>query len=72
VGTGRPILAVGPETGDVARVLDQAPHAVINRPSLMDGKDRIKALFTATSTLPDRRWSRTQTCVQVAEALNTL
>jgi glycosyltransferase involved in cell wall biosynthesis len=72
VGTGRPILAVGPETGDVARVLDQAPHAVVNRPGLMDGKDRIKALFTATSTLPDRRWSRTHTCVQVAEALNTL
>ncbi len=72
VSTGRPILGVGPTEGDVSRVLDEAPHAVINRPSLLEQRDRIKAMFTASSTVPDPRWSRAATCKQVVEALNAL
>ena len=72
VSTGRPILGVGPAEGDVSRVLDQAPHAVINRPSLMDQRGRIKAMFTASSSVPDPRWSRAATCEQVVESLNAL
>ncbi|MBS1568349.1 MAG: glycosyltransferase [Bacteroidetes bacterium] len=72
VSTGRPVLGVGPVEGDVSRVLDQAPHAVIDRPRLMEQRGRIKAMFTAAPSGPDPRWSRKTTCVQVAEALNTL
>ncbi len=72
VSTGRPVLAVGPVEGDVSRVLDRAPHAVINRPGLMGQRQQIKAMFTAAPSGPDPRWSRKTTCVQVAEALNTL
>ncbi|MBX2982713.1 MAG: glycosyltransferase [Flavobacteriales bacterium] len=72
VSTGRPILGVCPTEGDVSRVLDQAPHAVINRSSLMEQRDQIKAMFTASSTVPDLRWSRAATCEQVVEALNAL
>ncbi len=72
VSTGRPIMGVGPTEGDVSRVLDQAPHAVINRPSLIEQRGRIKAMFTASSTVPDPRWSRAATCEQVVQALNAL
>lgn len=72
VSTGRPILGVGPVEGDVSRVLDQAPHAVIDRPRLMEQRERIKAMFTAPQAAPDPRWSRAATCRQVVEALNTL
>ncbi|HRO40652.1 MAG TPA: hypothetical protein PLZ25_12110, partial [Flavobacteriales bacterium] len=69
VSTGRPVLAVGPVEGDVSRVLDRAPHAVINRPGLMEQRDRIKAMFTAGTSEPDPRWSRKATCAHVAEVL---
>ncbi|MCO5274570.1 MAG: glycosyltransferase [Flavobacteriales bacterium] len=69
VSTGRPVLAVGPVEGDVSRVLDRAPHAVINRPGLMEQRDRIKAMFTVARCEPDPRWSRKTTCAHVAEVL---
>lgn len=72
ISTGRPILGIGPTEGDVSRVLDKEPHAVINRPGLMEERDRIKAMFTAPSSVPDPRWSRASTCKQVVEALNAL
>lgn len=72
VSTGRPILGVAPVEGDVSKVLDQAPHAVIDRPKLMDQRGRIKALFTAPPSEPDPRWSRAATCGQVVQALNAL
>jgi glycosyltransferase involved in cell wall biosynthesis len=71
VSTGRPILGVGPVEGDVSRVLDRQPHAVIDRPGLMEQRERIKAMFTAPPTAPDPRWSRAATCRQVVEVLNT-
>lgn len=71
VSTGRPILAVGPVEGDVSRVLDRAPHAVINRPGLMEQRGHIKDMFTAGTSEPDPRWSRKATCGQVVEELNT-
>ena len=71
VSTGRPVLGVGPVEGDVSRVLDQAPHAVIDRPGLMEQRERIKAMFTAPRSEPDPRWSRAATCRQVVKALNT-
>ncbi len=70
ISTGRPILGVGPNKGDMAKVLDSAPHAVIDRPVLAEQRDRIKDLFTASSTEPDQRWSRAATCIQVVAALN--
>ncbi len=72
VSTGRPVLGVGPVEGDVSRVLDQAPHAVIDRPGLMEQRERIKAMFTAPPAEPDPRWSRAATCRQVVEALDKL
>lgn len=72
VSTGRPILGVGPTEGDVSRVLDVAPHAVIDRPGLMEQRDRIKAMFIASASEPDPRWSRAATCEQVVGALNAL
>lgn len=72
VGAGRPILGVGPVAGDAARVLDRAPHAVIDRGGLVENRGRIKAMFTAPAGAPDPRWSRAATCVQMAEVLNTL
>lgn len=70
VSTGRPILAVGPESGDVARVLDRQPHSVIDRPDLVGQREHIKALFTADHSAPDARWSRAATCGQVTDVLN--
>jgi len=72
ISTGRPILGVGPTQGDVAKVLDRAPHAVIDRPSLTEQRDQIKAMFTAPPSEPDPRWSRAATCEQVVQALNAL
>lgn len=72
VSTGRPILGVGPTEGDVSRVLDRGPHAVINRPGLMEERNRIKAMFTAHASEPDPRWSRATTCGQVVKVLNEL
>ncbi|MFZ1618569.1 MAG: glycosyltransferase [Flavobacteriales bacterium] len=72
VSTGRPILGVGHTEGDVSRVLDHTPHAVVDRPSLMQQRERIKAMFTAAASHPDQRWSRAATCVQVVEELNAL
>lgn len=72
VSTGRPILGVGPTEGDVSRVLDRGPHAVINRPGLMEERNRIKAMFTAHASVPDPRWSRAAKCEQVMDALNAL
>lgn len=72
VSTGRPILGVGPTEGDVSRVLDKEPHAVINRPGLMEQRNRIKAMFTAHASEPDPRWSRATTCGQVVKVLNEL
>ena len=72
VSTGRPILVIGPTEGDVSRVLDKEPHAVINRPGLMEERNRIKAMFTAHASEPDPRWSRAAKCEQVMDALNAL
>jgi len=72
ISTGRPILGVGPTEGDVSRVLDRPPHAVIDRPALLGQRDRIKALFTAPRTAPDPHWSRAATCKLVVEALDGL
>lgn len=72
VSTGRPILGIGPTEGDVSRVLDRGPHAVINRPGLMEERNRIKAMFTAHASEPDPRWSRAAKCEQVMDALNAL
>lgn len=72
VSTGRPILGVGPTEGDVSRVLDRAPHAVIDRPNLLEQRERIKAMFSAPPSAPDPRWSRAATCAQVVQALNAL
>lgn len=72
ISTGRPVLAVAPVGGDVARVLDRPPHAVIDRPDLMGQGDRIKALFQAGGAAPDHRWSREATCARMANVLNTL
>ena len=72
LSTGRPVFCVGPETGDIARVLDRAPHAVVDRPNLIDQGDRIKAMFTAPASVPDPRWSRAATCEEVVRALNAL
>src|SRR5690606_26387131 len=72
VSTGRPILGVGPTEGDVSRVLDRPPHAVLDRPALLEQRERIKALFTAPRTAPDPRWSRAATCKLVVEALDGL
>lgn len=72
VSTGRPILCVGPVEGDVSKVLDKAPHAVIDRPDLMEQRARIKALFTAAPSEPDPRWSRAATCEQVVQVLDSL
>lgn len=72
VSTGRPVLAVAPVEGDIPRVLDRAPHAVIDRADLLRERERIKAMFTAAATEPDPRWSRAATCAQMADVLNTL
>ena len=72
VSTGRPVLGVGPTEGDVSRVLDSAPHAVVDRPSLVVQRERIKAMFNAPTSEPDPRWSRAATCEQVVQALNVL
>lgn len=72
ISTGRPILGVGPTAGDVAKVLDRAPHAVIDRPNLAAQCDPIKAMFNAPASEPDPRWSRAATCKQVVQALNAL
>lgn len=72
VSTGRPILGVGPTGGDVSRVLDQAPHALIDRPGLIAQRERIRTMFSAPASVPDPRWSRAATCDQVVEALNAL
>ena len=72
VSTGRPILGVGPPAGDVARVLDRAPHAVMDRVDLLAQRQRIRALFNAPAASPDPRWSRAATCGQVATLLDGL
>ncbi|MBP9080087.1 MAG: glycosyltransferase [Flavobacteriales bacterium] len=72
VSTGKPILGVGPVEGDVSRVLDQSPHAVIDRPGLMEQRERIKGMFTAPESRPDPRWSRAATALQVGETLDRL
>lgn len=72
LGTGRPVLGVGPLAGDVARVLDRPPHAVVDRPGLMERRQDLKALFAAGRTPPDPRWSRAATCAQMVDVLNTL
>ncbi|HMN04345.1 MAG TPA: glycosyltransferase [Flavobacteriales bacterium] len=72
LGTGRPVLGVGPLAGDVARVLDRAPHAVVDRPGLMERRQDLKALFAAGRTPSDPRWSRAATCAQMVDVLNTL
>lgn len=72
LSTGRPVLAVGPTAGDVARVLDAPPHAVIDRPALASEHERLKALFTAPPARPDPHYARAATCAQVAEVLDAL
>ncbi|MBZ0205177.1 MAG: glycosyltransferase [Flavobacteriales bacterium] len=72
ISAGRPILGVAPTAGDVSRVLDREPHAVIDRPSLQEQRARIKAMFSAPASEPDPRWSRAATCEQVVGALNAL
>jgi hypothetical protein len=72
ISTGRPVLGIGPAQGDVAKVLDRAPHTVIDRPDLTEQRDRIKAMFTAPASQPDPRWSRAATCEQVVQVLNAL
>jgi glycosyltransferase involved in cell wall biosynthesis len=72
ISTGRPVLGIGPPQGDVAKVLDRAPHTVIDRPGLIDHRGSIKAMFNAPASGPDPRWSRAATCEQVVQELNAL
>lgn len=72
VGSGRPILSVGPTEGDTARVLDRPPHRVISRKGLMHERAAIKELFTADAGEADPRWSRAATCTRMVDVLNTL
>ncbi|MFT3886311.1 MAG: glycosyltransferase [Flavobacteriales bacterium] len=72
LSTGRPVLAIGPMAGDVARVLDAPPHQVVDRRGLEAQRDRIFGLFHAAATCPDPRYSRAATCAQVAALLDGL
>jgi hypothetical protein len=69
LSTGRPILAVGPQQGDVARVLHAAPHLVIDRQHLMAEQARILPLFNAPTSMAADRYARRATCAQVVEVL---
>ncbi len=72
LSVGRPILAVGPSSGDIARVLG-TDHLRVDRdvPSTEDA--RIRAVFDRTAVTGDHeRYSRVVLAGAVAEQLNAL
>ncbi len=70
LSTGRPVLAIGPSTGDVARVLANPPHAVIDRTELASDPARLKSMFEAPPAAPDEQYSRAATCLGMVHLLN--
>ena len=72
LSVGRPILAIGPVKGDVARVLADASHLVIDRAGTISGQSRIKQVFNASPANTVDIYSRRGLTMQVAELLGTV
>lgn len=73
LSTGRPILAVGPSDGDVARVLGEEHLLIPAQPEEKDAR-AVRALFdqSATANGPDARYSRVQLAGAIAEVLEAV
>jgi hypothetical protein len=54
LSVGRPVLAVGPTDGDVARVL-QAGHVLIARTPSANDRQRVRDLFSRTASDADQQ-----------------
>lgn len=68
LSTGRPILAVGPRDGDVARVL--GGHLLIGAEPVAGDAERVRALFDAPSSgAPDPRYDRRVLAGEMARVL---
>lgn len=68
---GRPILAVGPADGDVARVLG-APHLLVPREGISVDRAALRALFSApASGGADSAWSRPALAGRMAAILGS-
>ncbi|MBK8339045.1 MAG: glycosyltransferase [Flavobacteriales bacterium] len=72
LSVGRPILAIGPVKGDVARVLADASHLVIDRAAVTYAQSRIREIFTGLPGSTTEIYSRRGLSGQVAELLVTL
>jgi len=70
LSTGRPILAVGPKDGDVARVLGD--HLLIGQQPDQRDAQRVRALFDAPATgSPDPRYDRRALTGEMARVLHS-
>lgn len=71
LSTGRPILAVGPKDGDVARVLGR--HLLIAPQPAAGDATRVRALFEdGTAWAPDARYDRRALAGEMAQVLDAL
>ena len=55
---------------DVARVLANPPHAVIERTELANDPARLKRMFEASPAAPDEQYTRAATCLGMVRLLN--
>jgi len=70
LSTGRPILAVGPKDGDVARVL--GGHLLIGQQPNAHEAERVRALFDAAATAsPEPRYDRRALAGEMARVLHS-
>ena len=73
LSVGRPILAVGPKNGDIAKVLGR-DQLLVERGDLGKEQDRIRSLFSnaeSTSTLDHQKYSRRTLAGEVANLLKS-
>lgn len=71
LSTGRPILAVGPKDGDVARVLGD--HLLLQAEPQASDAHRVRALFDASAAAPpDPRYDRRELAGEMARLLSTV
>lgn len=73
LSTGRPILAVGPADGDVARVLGDR-HLLIDPAAGPDDAPKVRALFDAAGSVsgPDTRYDRAWLAGEMVHLLDDL
>lgn len=71
LSVGRPVLAIGPRDGDVARVLSAGPHLVMERGEVETRRDELRTLLlTEGHARASEAYSRPATCARMAQLLH--